>query len=312
MAIDRVDLPRATELHSVPSDVPRDAVPFLRLVRPRQWVKNVLVFAAPMAAGTLSDLVALRHALVAFLAFSMAASGTYCLNDAMDAESDRAHPRKRFRPVASGQVSPNAARVGGVALLVGSLAAGTLLDGWRLAVVVGAYVVLTTTYTWWLKHIAVIEVAAVAAGFVLRAIGGAVATGVHLSDWFLIVACSGSILMVAGKRTAELAADGASGAHRAVLAEYPPSFLVHLRTLASAATILAYALFAFDRAAQSASLVPWSKLSIAPFTLAVLRYVLRVEQGAGGAPEDVVLEDRPFQVLVLVWLVIFALGVYLQ
>ena len=282
----------------------------LRLMRPKQWAKNVLVFAAPGAAGVLDRSDELLATLLAFVAFCLAASGTYCLNDASDAESDRRHPTKRHRPVAAGVVSVPLARVLGVALIVTGVAIGFLTGSWELPAVTLGYVALTTAYTVWLKHIAVVDLAAVAAGFVLRAIAGGAATDVPLSEFFLIVASFGSLFMVAGKRSAELDLGGDVARHRATLGEYSVEFLLHVRSVASGVTLLAYTLFAFERAELASGDFPWFQLSILPFTLAILRYALRLDAGEGGAPEDVVLGDRTLQVLGLLWAVVFGTGVY--
>jgi len=282
----------------------------VRLLRPRQWLKNVLVLAAPSAAGVLHRPEALAESALAFVAFCLAASGTYCLNDASDAEADRAHPVKRHRPVADGSVSVPAARVIGIALLVAALAVAGAAGGWQLAAVILGYVTLTTTYTIWLKHIAVVDLAAVAAGFVIRAIAGAVATDVEVSDWFLIVASFGSLFMVAGKRSAELGEEGDVATHRRVLRMYSAAYLTYIRSIASGVTLLAYTLLAFERADLSASALPWFELSIVPFGLAILRYALLLDRGLGGAPEEVVIRDRTLQVLGLCWAALAAVGVY--
>ena len=281
----------------------------LRLARPKQWVKNVLVFAAPGAAGVLDEPSDLAATCVAFAAFCLAASGTYYLNDAADVEADRNHPVKRLRPVASGAVSVGLARVLGVALIAAGVLVGAATGSWHLPAVVVGYVALTTSYTVWLKHVAVVDLAAVAAGFVIRALAGAAATDVEVSDWFLIVACFGSLFMVAGKRSAELAESVGSVSTRAVLGEYSASFLAHVRTLASGVTTVGYVLWAFERA-RGGGEFPWYELSIIPFVLALLRYALQIDRGAGGAPEEVVLGDRLLQVLGAIWVVIFGLGVY--
>ena len=281
----------------------------LRLARPKQWVKNVLVFAAPGAAGVLQHADDLAATVLAFVAFCLAASGTYYLNDAADVEADRHHPTKRFRPVASGVVPVQVARVLGAALVVAGVLVGFATGSWHLPAVVAGYVALTTSYTIWLKHIAVVDLAAVAAGFVIRAVAGAAATDVEVSDWFLIVACFGSLFMVAGKRSAELAESVGSSSTRAVLGEYSASFLAQVRTVACGVTTVAYVLWAFERA-EGTGEFPWYELSILPFVLALLRYALRLDRGAGGAPEDVVLGDRTLQVIGAVWVVTFGIGVY--
>lgn len=280
----------------------------LRLLRPRQWVKNLLVFAAPGAAGVLTDGPELVDALIAFVAFCLAASGTYSLNDASDVEADRAHPTKRHRPVASGAVAVPLARALGIGLVAAGIAVGFATGSWHLPAVTAGYVALTTSYTLWLKHIAVVDLAAVAAGFVIRTLAGAAATGVEVSDWFLIVASFGSLFMVAGKRSAELDGEGGSST-RAVLSQYPPQFLTYVRSLSSAVAVTAYCLWAFEEAGLGGEF-PWFELSIVPFVLAILRYGLRLDQGEGGAPEEVVLGDRTLQVLAVVWAVTFGIGVY--
>jgi decaprenyl-phosphate phosphoribosyltransferase len=287
------------------------AAALVRLARPRQWAKNVLVFAAPGAAGVLTEADELAATLVAFVAFCLAASGTYYLNDASDVEADRQHPVKRLRPVASGVVPVPLARAVGTGLIVVGVTIGFLTGSWYLPAVVAGYVALTTSYTLWLKHVAVVDIAAVAAGFVARALAGAAATQVEVSDWFLIVASFGSLFMVAGKRSAELHEGGGEAGTRAVLGSYSPEFLNSVRSVALGVTVLAYVLWAFEQA-ELVEGFPWFELSIVPFVLALLRYALRIDAGAGGAPEDVVLGDRPLQVLGAIWAAIFGMGVYVS
>ncbi len=278
--------------------------------RPKQWIKNLLVFAAPAAAGVLDQPKSLAQASAAFACFCLAASGTYYLNDAADVEADRLHPKKKFRPIAAGEIPlPMAHLIGGGAIIASVLSA--LLVNWHLAVTVGAYVALTTTYSLWMKHVAVLDVVGVAAGFVLRAIGGATAVDVPISDWFFIVASFGSLLMVVGKRRAETEEMGAAAAEfRPTLGMYPPDYLAQIQTVSTAVVLVGYCLWAFEKAALSSASIPWFELSIVPFGVAVLRYVLLLDTGHGGAPEDVVLSDRALQIMGTVWLVVFAIGVY--
>jgi decaprenyl-phosphate phosphoribosyltransferase len=282
----------------------------LKTARPKQWTKNVLVFAAPAAAGVLDQRDALLKTLVAFVGFCLAASGTYFLNDANDAEADRLHPTKRHRPVAAGHLEPRRARVIAGVLILLSLAVTAPINDGKLTAVVAGYVVITLSYTMWLKYEPVIDLAAVAAGFVLRAIAGGVATGVPLSDWFLIVAGAGSLFIVTGKRHAEQVELGSgSHGHRSTLGEYSTAFLGYVRAVASGVMITAYCLWAFENAASSGD-TTWFRLSIVPFVIAVLRYALVVDQGGGGAPEEVVLSDRVLQVVGVLWALTFALGVH--
>jgi decaprenyl-phosphate phosphoribosyltransferase len=278
--------------------------------RPKQWVKNVLVFAAPAAAGVLSEPLDLARTLVAFVAFCLAASGTYFLNDALDAEADRRHPVKCNRPVAAGLVSTKLAKIVSVVLIVLAIGVSAPLNGGRLALVVAGYVAITVAYSLWLKHEPVLDLGAVAAGFVLRAIAGAAATGVVVSNWFLIVAGAGSLFMVTGKRHAEQVELGDDSAgHRATLGEYSTGFLTYVRAVTSGVAIMAYCLWAFENAAKVGDEL-WFRLSIVPFVLAVLRYALVVDQGLGSAPEEVVLSDRVIQVLGVLFVACFAVGVH--
>jgi len=282
----------------------------VRTARPKQWTKNVLVFAAPLAAGVLDEGDALLKTLVAFVAFCLAASGAYFLNDASDAAADRLHPTKRLRPVAAGELSVNLARGIAIGLIAASLLIAAPVNDGKLTGVIAAYLAVTIAYSLWLKHEPVIDLAAVAAGFVFRAIAGGVATGVTLSDWFLIVAGAGSLFMVTGKRHAEQVELGdASHGHRSTLADYSDAYLRYVRAVSSAVMLTAYCLWAFENASATGD-TTWFRLSIVPFVLAVLRYALVIEQGGGGAPEEVVLSDRVIQILGVLWIVSFALGVH--
>jgi decaprenyl-phosphate phosphoribosyltransferase len=290
---------------------PSFGVGLLKALRPKQWIKSVLVPAAPAAAGVLTHSTVLWHTIVAVVTFSLCASGGYLINDAADVEADRRHPKKRYRPIAAGVIPVTFARALGIALVAASIAAGGLLASWKLAVVLGGYVVLTFSYSTWLKHVPVLEMMLVAAGFLLRPIAGAAATDVKVSQWFLIVASFGSLYMVAGKRTAEATEFGKdAAAHRRILEEYPIAYLRQTRELSAAVTLLAYCLWAFERVDLHNG--PWSQLSIVPVTFGMLRYQLLLERGQGGAPEEAVLGDGPLLITGLVWVFTFVLGVYLK
>ena len=281
----------------------------IRTARPKQWIKNVLVVAAPAAAGVLGHRSVLFDTLVAFVAFSLAASGTYFLNDAFDVEADRRHAKKRFRPIAAGVVPVSTARIVGVLLLLAGIGV-SFLANWRLALVIAIYITFTTTYSAWLKHVAVVDLGMVAAGFVLRLIAGAVAVDVPISVWFIVVGSFGSLFMVAGKRHAEHLDLGVERAgHRATLEEYSVEYLGYVRSVASGVAMVAYCLWAFDSQIHRTGIV-WFEVSIVPFVLAFLRYALLVERGQGGAPEDVVLMDRPLQALGVLWVLTVAIGLY--
>jgi decaprenyl-phosphate phosphoribosyltransferase len=281
----------------------------VKTMRPRQWVKNVLVLAAPFVGGDLLvEGIALDLA-VAFVAFSLAASGIYLVNDANDVAADRAHPTKRNRPIAAGIVSPRLAMGVAAVLLLGALALSVLASV-QLVVVLAVYIAVQLAYCYWLKHQAVLDICIVASGFLLRAIAGGAATGIHLSQWFLLVAGFGSLFMVAGKRYAEMMLAERTGAKiRKSLESYSASYLRFVWALSATVAITTYSLWAFDIGIEQHNTM-WSVLSIVPFVIAVLRYSVDVDSGNGGEPEEIALGDRVLQVLALLWIGTLVLAVY--
>lgn len=282
----------------------------LRTMRPKQWVKNVLVLAAPFVAGTLFTAGIALHLVIAFVAFSLAASGIYLVNDANDIEADRAHPTKRNRPIAAGIVPPGLALGVAVVLLVGSLALSWLAST-QLVIVLAVYIVVQLAYCFWLKHQPVLDICIVASGFLLRAIAGGASTGIPLSQWFLLTAGFGSLFMVAGKRYAEMMLAERTGAKiRKSLEAYSASYLRFVWALSATVLTVTYCLWAFEiREAHHNSV--WSVISIVPFVVAVLRYSVDVDSGNGGAPDEIALADRALQVLALGWVATLTLAVYL-
>lgn len=281
----------------------------LRAVRPRQWVKNVLVLAAPAAAGVILQPRAVVAVLVAFAAFSSAASGIYLVNDVVDVQADRSHPAKCRRPVASGELSTRAATVAAILLLTGALVVAALV-AWQLLTVVAAYEGVQLWYCLGMKHEPVIELASVASGFLLRGIAGGAATHVALSQWFLIAAGFGALFVAAGKRYAELLLAQRSGlAIRPVLERYTQSYLRFVWTLSAGALVTTYALWAFTIRESTGN--EWSVVSIVPFLMAVLRYAVGVDSGDAGEPEDIVMHDRMLALLGGIWSACLMGSVYL-
>ena len=281
----------------------------VRATRPRQWSKNLLVFAAPLLSGRFTEAGVLADAAVAFVAFTLAASGVYLVNDVRDVESDRAHPTKRLRPVAAGSLGARTAAWAGGALAAAALVVA-LLAGVDLVVVVAIYLTLSLLYCFVLKDEPVIDIAIIAAGFLLRAIAGGAAAGIELSQWFLLAASFGSLFMAAGKRYAEilLVAQG-EPALRASLASYSPSYLRFVWTVSAGLLIMTYGLWAFELG-EKAGGNWWYVASMAPFVLAVLRYALDVDRGTAEEPEELALRDRMLEVFALCWLVMVAVAVY--
>ena len=283
----------------------------IRTARPRQWLKNVLVFAAPAAAGVLNQLDELLNALVAFAAFCIASSATYFWNDVLDRERDRLHPRKRLRPIAAGIISVRLGTlIGTTGLLIAPLVAlGT--GRVEVLVLVLIYEVLTMSYSTVLKHIAVVDLVTVAAGFVLRAAAGAVAVAVPMSSWFLAAVSFGAMFVVTGKRYAELtAAGGAQTLTRSTLDVYPAEYLRTVLGISCTGAILAYSLWAFESKGASSSELFLFEISVVPVVVALLRYLLVLDRGEGEAPEDIFIADRVLQIAGLVWVVVYGLAVY--
>jgi decaprenyl-phosphate phosphoribosyltransferase len=304
----------STDSPPVPASAPHRtpaAVAFgvLRTMRPRQWVKNVLVLAAPFAAGELLRPGIALQLVIAFVAFSLAASGVYLVNDAKDVEADRAHPTKRNRPIAAGIVPAPLAVGVAVVLLAGSIALALLASA-ELAALLAVYVVVQLAYCFWLKHQPVLDICIVASGFLMRAIAGGAATGIALSQWFLLVAGFGSLFMVAGKRYAEMMLAERTGAKiRKSLEAYSASYLRFVWALSATVLITTYSLWAFEIRETENNPI-WSAASIVPFVVAVLRYSVDVDRGEGGEPEEIALGDRVLQVLALLWVGTLTVAVY--
>ncbi len=282
----------------------------LRAVRPRQWVKNILVLAAPFAAADdLFNPSIILHLAVAFVAFSLVASGIYLVNDVKDVAADRVHPTKRDRPIAAGVVPPRLALASAVVLLLGGLAVSPLAS-MQLLVALAVYVLVQLSYCFGLKHQPVLDICIVASGFLLRAIAGGVATGIPLSQWFLLVTGFGSLFMVAGKRYAEMMLAERTGAKiRRSLERYSASYLRFVWALSATVLITTYCLWAFEiRGGHHDSM--WSVISIVPFVVAVLRYAVDVDGGNGGEPEEIALRDRVLQVLAAMWIGSLALAIH--
>ena len=288
----------------------RSLGPYLRTARPRQWLKNVLVLAAPAAAGVIFDPRAAINALVGVAAFTLAATGTYFINDAFDAAADRLHPVKSHRPVARGLITPRVAKLVGLVCALGSLAIAALL-GWTFGALVAAYLALTALYSIRIKHLPVLDILAVAAGFLLRAAGGGAATGVPLSNWFLLVALFGSLFLVTAKRAAEQARRTAGEVHaRPTLDAYPGPWLGQVMTMTLTGTVLGYALWAFQYVGPTTA-QPLLAISLLPFLTVLLRYSLLVAQGQGEEPERLITTDRFLMAAAAAWAVTVGAGIYL-
>jgi decaprenyl-phosphate phosphoribosyltransferase len=279
----------------------------VKTARPRQWPKNLLVLAAPIAGASFGRADGAAYALVAFVAFTAASCAVYFVNDVIDAERDRQHPRKRLRPVASGALPPGQAlALAGVAAVF-ALAAGAWIGAPLLTLTIAAYLVISFSYSLALKHVPVVELACVASGFVLRALGGAAATHVAPSGWFLTVCSLGALVVAVNKRRGELAVLGPAAArHRPVMRWYRFGALSVLARVLAAAMVASYALWAVGSGDGWAH--AWHLVSVLPLAVALVRFDWLAGQGTGRPVEDLLARDRPMAVAELAWLALFALG----
>ncbi len=276
------------------------AISLLKELRPKQWTKNALVLAGLVFSLRLLDFTAVGRAVAALLIFCAISSAAYIINDLADLERDRLHPLKRHRPIASGALSVSLARVVAAALLLVSLAMAVLLS-WQFALVALTYFGIVVLYSFYLKHIVLVDVFAISAGFVLRAVAGTVVLGVMLSPWLLVCTVLLSLFLALAKRRHELVllAEGAGG-HRQILDEYSKPFLDQMIGIVTSSTVIAYSLYTFD-----AENLPEnnSMMLTIPFVLyALFRYLYLIYQrNEGGSPETLLLRDRPLLVTILLW-----------
>lgn len=280
--------------------VGRAAKAYMLSMRPKQWTKNALVFAALVFSDRLFEVDAVFQVLLAFAAFCMASSAVYLLNDLRDRESDRSHPVKRFRPIAAGLVPAEHATVMAVILAAGAAGVSFALDPVFTAIIAG-YVLLNITYSLYLKHMVIVDVFSISAGFVLRAAGGAVVLDVPISPWLYVCTVVLALFVGFGKRRHELTLlEGDAGSHRKNLDDYSAALLDQFIVVTAGATVMAYSLYTFV-----AENLPENHLMMVtiPFVLyGIFRYLFLVhERQEGGAPEQLILSDVPLLGSVFLW-----------
>ena len=286
------------------------ALNLLISLRPGQWAKNLLIFAGLLFGRRLFDLAAVAEAIAAFLSFCTLSGAVYLVNDLVDRQSDRRHPLKARRPIASGALGLPTAVSAAIVLGAGGLAAAFAL-GWRFGVVASAYVAVLALYAGLLKHIVIVDVLTIAVGFVLRAVAGAVAVNVAISQWLLVCTILLALFIALAKRRHEimlLADDAAS--HRPILGEYSPHLLDQMIAVVTASTLIAYIFYTISPETQQ-KFGQWLGLTI-PFPLyGIFRYLYLVHQReGGGSPADLLLADRPLLACVALWVLAVALIIY--
>ena len=275
----------------------------LRAMRPLQWTKNAVVFAALVFAGKLFQLEPVVQCVLAALAFCAVSSSIYLINDLRDVEADRHHPKKRFRPIAAGELTERQAGVAAGVLLVGALV-GAALVRLEFVVVIAGYVALMVAYSAGLKRLVILDVFAIAAGFVLRAAGGGVAIDVPISPWLYV--CTGLLALFIGfgKRRNELTTlTHTAGQHRANLDAYSVPLLDQLIGVVAASTVMAYALYTFDAVAADGNEGGRAMMLTIPFVVyAIFRYLYLVHRrDLGGSPEALLFADKPLLGCIAGW-----------
>lgn len=280
-------------------------------LRPDQWTKNLIVFAALIFAVRLFDPAALALATAAFLIFCALSGAVYLVNDVSDREADQQHPLKRMRPIASGALAPSTALGWAAVLSVAGLAAAFALRP-SFGMAAAGYVALVILYSRGLKHVVILDVMAIAVGFVLRAVAGGLAIGVPISDWLLVCTILGALFLGLAKRRHELTllADGATG-HRRILEEYDPYLLDQMIAVVAAATLVAYIIYCASPETAEKFGTRWLVLTT-PFPIyGIFRYLYLVHRRhGGGSPSDLLLRDRPLLGCVALWGLAVVLIIY--
>lgn len=289
--------------------------PYLKLLRPPDWIKNVFVFAALGFGDRIWDAEADWLSLVAFAAFCMTASAGYIVNDILDRERDRQHPTKRDRPLASGAISLPTAIIMMVTLLVLATIICIALLPVKFWYVLVSYLVLTISYSLYFKHLMILDVLMIAVLFVLRALGGAFAINVPVSYWLLVCTFMLCMFIGFGKRRCEIVMLGegkAKGSHRATLAHYTSDLLTHLLSTSAGIAIMTFLLYTLDRDTSTPFGEHKHRLvyTLPLVVYGIFRYAMLIGLGQATGPTELIVKDRPFQITVILWVAATALLLY--
>lgn len=278
--------------------------------RPRQWVKNLLVFAAPLMARTLNEMPVVIDTTIAFISFSSASSAMYLINDIQDRSADAVHSRKRLRPIASGRLSLKIAGVTAATLAIVGVILATLVSLGTL-VVVSIYLISTMVYSMYLKRIPVLELIVLASGFVLRALAGATAAHVPPSKWFLLCVLFGSLFIAIRKRSAEMPLDDDSSLTRHVLVWYSSNVLHAMARFVGGLFVLAYLGWSIAADHKTDTQYVSRIFSALPFAFSVARYEYKASGKNGESPEDLFASDRVLQLLGVAWFTLVSISIYM-
>ena len=285
--------------------------PYLKAMRINQWTKNAFIFAPLIFDGKLTHFPSFLRILIGTIIFSVLYSGIYVFNDIVDVEADRLHPRKKNRPIASGTISIRNARIFSIALIASALLCGGFLQSEFLLILV-LVLFINIIYTFFLKRIPIIDVIAIGVLFLLRLVAGVVLITVKMfSPWLYLVTFMLSLYLGFGKRRSELAAlTGNSSQTRPVLNGYSLELLDQLITIVSSVTIMAYSLYTFSGPTLPGNNFMMITIPIVIYGIFRYHYLIQIKH-AGGAPEEVLLRDRPLQVTILIYLLAVCIGLYL-
>ena len=280
-------------------------------MRPHQWTKNLFVLAPLLFGQKLGDAVAVGLALLAFVVFCLIASALYIINDLADAEADRAHPEKRFRPIASGELATSLAVIAAIALLVTAFGIGALI-GWQFLALAVGYGLLTFGYSFAVKHVVILDCMTIAAGFVLRVVGGAAAVKVTPTHWLIVCAFLLALYLAFAKRRQELLLlSGSASEHRQVLGQYSVAYLEQVNNILVGATIVCYTLYTV--APETVARFGTDKLIYGTVFVVygMLRYMVLTQKSEnGGNPSRVLIGDKPLMLAILGWGIFNGLVIY--
>ncbi len=288
----------------------QQATGLLRTMRPKQWLKNGFIFVPLVFDGKLTDVPHLLGAVAGFALFCLGSSAVYVINDLADLEADRAHPAKRSRPLPSGELSKGVAIAAAIALPMICLPLALWLSA-PFAAILGGYLALQVAYSYWLKHIVLIDAMTIAAGFLLRVTAGAVLVEAQrFSPWLYVFTAMLALFLGFSKRRQELVLlDKAANNHRAILDHYSLKLLDEIILIVTATSVLTYALYTFSAEGLPANHI---MMLTTPFVLyGIFRYLYLIHvRGEVGAPDEVILKDRPLQIAVVLWGVSVVLALY--
>ncbi|MFN2191144.1 MAG: decaprenyl-phosphate phosphoribosyltransferase, partial [Candidatus Promineifilaceae bacterium] len=283
----------------------------IKSMRPRQWTKNVFVFVPLFFDNKLTDLESVLHTVEAFILLCLMSSAVYLMNDLVDIEKDRQHPIKKNRPLPAGELSPTVAAVTAVILAIGSLAAGYLLSP-NLALILLLYLLIQIAYSFWLKNVVLVDVLVVASGFLLRiAAGVAVIEVERFSPWLYVFSGFLALFLVLGRRRHELVLLGESGtSHRSILSEYNIDLIDRMLGIVTTGAVVAYSLYTFLAEGLPANHVMMLTIPFVLYAIFRWLYLIHVRH-EGGAPEEIVLRDRPLQLSVILWGIVAFIALYI-